>query len=150
MTIADTSIPMASTPDQGSELMVRLDVATCYALLAAGTVGRVVYTEQALPAIRPVTYALDGHHIVFRVVPGSALARAVTGQVVAFEVDHLQPDTHSGWSVVMIGVARAVDTPGALIRATALGLAPWAGAGRDLFLTITPGSVTGRSIGSPL
>jgi hypothetical protein len=149
MTTADMSTAPTSSSDRGAPTLMPLDIGDCWAMLGTGSVGRIVYTDQALPAVRPVTYALDGHHIVFRTVTGSTLARAITDQVVAFEVDDLHPDTHSGWSVVAIGIARLIDTPGALFRATTLGLAPWAGDGRNLFVTITPSTISGRSVGAP-
>lgn len=126
--------------------MHSLSVNECYERLAGDCVGRVVYTEAALPAVTPVNYALDGHRVVFRTAPGSRLARAVTGQVVAFEVDQLDRETRTGWSVVVTGVAHELEMPSEQARASALGLAPWAGGRRDLYLAITPGVVTGRII----
>src|SRR5689334_24972733 len=88
----------------------------CLVLLAGGQVGRVVYTEDALPAARPVTYVLDGEEIVFRATPGSSLAGAAR-RVVGFEVDAMDVAMRSGWSVT--GAARAgrapdPDRPGSL------------------------------------
>lgn len=130
-----------------SERIHVLDVAACYELLRTDTVGRIVYTQAALPAVRPITYSLDGHHIVFRTRPDSALAHSVSGQVVAFEVDQLDRETRTGWSVVVTGVAEPLESPSDLARAAGLQLAPWAGGERELFLSITPGLVTGRRIG---
>ncbi len=47
----------------------------CLRLLAGGVVGRVVFTEAALPAAHPVTYLLDGDEIVFCTANGGKLAR---------------------------------------------------------------------------
>src|SRR5690348_12639752 len=82
-----------------------LDAAACYELLATDSVGRVVFTDKGLPAVLPVNYVLQGHRIVFRTAAGSRLAAAVTGQVVAFEVDQLDRESRIGWSVVATGSA---------------------------------------------
>ena len=123
-----------------------LDHAKCFRLLATQTVGRVVYTDGALPAVAPVNYVIDGHRIIFRTSPVTRLALGVVDQVVAFEVDSLDPEVRTGWSVVVTGIARALSDPAELARADGLGLAPWAGGERTLFVAITPGVVTGRYV----
>jgi nitroimidazol reductase NimA-like FMN-containing flavoprotein (pyridoxamine 5'-phosphate oxidase superfamily) len=140
--------PASPMTEEGMpERSVALDAATCWSLLATETIGRVVYTENALPSIRPVTYAVDGHHIVFRTAAVSALARAVTDRVVAFEVDSIDREYRTGWSVVATGIARPLTSPGEMLRAAALQVAPWVGGRRELFLVITPAVITGRNIG---
>jgi nitroimidazol reductase NimA-like FMN-containing flavoprotein (pyridoxamine 5'-phosphate oxidase superfamily) len=62
----------------------------CLQLLARGSLGRVAFTERALPAIRPVNYALVGNHVLLR-IDGDGLGRRLDGQVVAFEVDEIDP-----------------------------------------------------------
>ena len=138
---------MTATESQPDRLGV-LDLAKCYRLLAGETVGRVVYTDGALPAVAPVNYALDGESIVFRTAPTSRVAVRAVDQVVAFEVDSLDPEVRTGWSVVVTGIARALTEPGEIARAGALNLAPWAGGRRELFVAITPGVVTGRFVAS--
>lgn len=123
-----------------------LDAAKCFRLLDDESVGRVVYTDGALPAIAPVNYVLIGDQITFRTTPESRLARGVIGQVVAFEVDQLDHQVRTGWSVVVTGVANVVTDPADIARAKSRGLTPWAGGDRALFVAITPGVVTGRYI----
>ena len=142
MTVIDHPASEAPLPDRAQAL----DAAVCYDLLATDDVGRIVFTDGGLPAIRPVNYVMLGHRIVFRTVPGSRLAGAVTGQVVAFEVDQLDRASRLGWSVVATGVVHPLSESD-IARATGLQLAPWAGGERDLFLAVTPGLVTGRVIG---
>ena len=66
-----------------------LDWTECLRLLSAAAVGRIVFTERALPAIRPVNFLLDGDEIVFRTATGSAVAAATRHAVVAFKVDEI-------------------------------------------------------------
>jgi len=121
----------------------------CWSLLRATPVGRVVFTDHALPAALPVNYVVSGTSIIFRTSPTSRLAQATDDQVVGFEVDHVDPVTWSGWSVLAVGVARPMVAGGETLRATELGLATWAGDGRDLFVKISPAHLTGRVLNGP-
>src|SRR6478609_12113097 len=51
-----------------------IDRAVCLELLGTGEIGRVVYTEGAMPAAHPVNYLLDGEEVVFRIGEGVKLA----------------------------------------------------------------------------
>jgi hypothetical protein len=76
----------------------------CLRLISKGVVGRVVFTDAALPAVQPVRYLLDSERIIFRPITGSKLAVAQPA-VVAFQVDEIDPQTGTGWSVVAVGQA---------------------------------------------
>jgi uncharacterized protein len=121
----------------------------CYRLLRQVPFGRVVGTAAALPMVLPVNFALDGHGIVFRTTPDSTLAGATSGQVVAFEADHLDPVTRTGWSVVVIGTASAVTEVSDQLRLAQLNLVSWLPGPRHHWVRITPGIVTGRRLHGP-
>lgn len=74
----------------------------CLRLIAKGVVGRVVFTDAALPAVQPVRYLLDSERVIFCASNGSKLAVA-RHAVVAFQVDEIDPQTGTGWSVVGVG-----------------------------------------------
>ena len=121
----------------------------CLRLLAGTTVGRVALTSKALPVILPVNYAMDGDTVVIRTRPGSLLATSrERGVVVAFEVDELDRQTCSGWSVLVTGTLREITDVGELARAEQLPLVPWVGGDRRHFVRITPGLLSGRRIPS--
>jgi hypothetical protein len=82
-----------------------LDRSECLRLLAGAVIGRVVNTENALPVAHPVTFALTGEEIVFRTAADGRLAAAATGAVVAFQVDDIDAERCTGWSVLGIGQA---------------------------------------------
>ena len=63
-----------------------LSMNDCFGLLAGRSLGRVAYTERALPAIWPVRYALVGSHLVL-CTHHDGLAERLDGQIVAFEID---------------------------------------------------------------
>lgn len=119
----------------------------CLRLLAMRSVGRVAFTERALPSIRPVNYALVGRHIVLR-TRADGLAARLDGQVVAFEVDDVDTDLETGWSVVATGCARVLREPGELARVDAVPLAAWAGAEHATAVWITVGDLQGRRVGA--
>lgn len=73
----------------------------CLALLCTQRVGRLAYTEQALPMIRPVAFfPHDGDLILHTAGTGRPVE-----EVVAFEVDNIDR-TQAGWSVVVVGRTR--------------------------------------------
>lgn len=80
-----------------------LSVAECWQLLGEHGVGRVSFTEGALPTIVPVTYALLGHRLLVH-CRDRGMAAQVDGQVVAFQVDDAQRRT-----VVVTGTAERLD-----------------------------------------
>ncbi len=77
----------------------------CLELLDRSVVGRVVFTEAALPAALPVNFALLDGDIVFRTATGSKLAAALAKAVVAFQADDIDPAFETGWSVLVQGWA---------------------------------------------
>jgi nitroimidazol reductase NimA-like FMN-containing flavoprotein (pyridoxamine 5'-phosphate oxidase superfamily) len=117
----------------------------CLDLLGRRSLGRVAFTERALPTIRPVNYALVGHRVVLR-TQAHGLGRRLDGQVVAFEVDEIDEEHGTGWSVVVTGTARLLRSPGELMRQQSVPLVTVAGEGHDARVCIVPGEITGRRI----
>jgi uncharacterized protein len=118
----------------------------CLRLMASVLVGRIGYTRQAMPAVDPVNFLVDGGSIVIRTDSGGKLAAATRRAVVAFEADDLDPVTRAGWSVSVVGTSTEVTDPQEIARLGTLGLQPWAPGARDHFIKITPGIVTGRKL----
>jgi nitroimidazol reductase NimA-like FMN-containing flavoprotein (pyridoxamine 5'-phosphate oxidase superfamily) len=115
----------------------------CLALLGSVPYGRVVFTDRALPAVRPVNHIVDDGNIIIRSSLGSGITRAAgAGMVVAYEADAIDPDTHTGWSVVVTGLARIVVDPAHIARYERL-LEPWVDGRQDWVVRIPPDLVTG-------
>ena len=127
-----------------------LGYAESLALVRRVPVGRLVFTDRALPAIVPVNFVLDGDEVVVRTGIGSSLAAAVRGAVVAFEVDEFDAATCSGWSVTITGRAREEKDPVRCAHLERLPLIPWAAGRRDHFLIVPAEIVTGRMVGPRL
>jgi uncharacterized protein len=126
--------------------LLTLDRPTCLALLVGQPVGRLVFTQGALPEVLPVNYRMDGENVLIRLEVGSAAARAVKDCVVAFEVDDIDLNERTGWSVTVVGHAREIVDLADRERVTALDLQSWAGDGRDHYLGIAAEKVTGRRL----
>lgn len=127
--------------------MIELERVEALTLLGKVSLGRIVFTQNALPTIRPVNHVLDRGQIVVRTHAGAALTlqtgRAGTGGVVvAYEADDIDPETHLGWSVIVTGYARLVRDPGDLARYQGM-LEAWVDQTMDSVVRVNPSMVTG-------
>jgi nitroimidazol reductase NimA-like FMN-containing flavoprotein (pyridoxamine 5'-phosphate oxidase superfamily) len=94
---------------QHQEQLEEIDAGGCWELLETKQVGRIAMVIRGRPEIFPVNYSLDASNsVIFRTAHGTKLEGAVNHHVV-FEVDEIDPDLMSGWSVVVHGVAHQTD-----------------------------------------
>ncbi|QSB13208.1 pyridoxamine 5'-phosphate oxidase family protein [Natronosporangium hydrolyticum] len=111
--------------------------------LGSAPMGRLVFTDRALPAIRPVNHLLDGEQVIIRSQAGAAISVAAErGVVVAYQADAIDPVAHLGWSVVVTGVARIVADPVAAGHYRSR-LRPWVDREMDRVITVGADLVTG-------
>jgi hypothetical protein len=120
----------------------------CRELLASHQVGRLAYNDDEGPVITPVSYAVDDGAILLATSPTTELARHASEAAVAFEVEQVDADTRSGWSVVVRGRTEVVEYA-ALPSPHTSRPAPWAAGERTLYLRITPTALTGRRLLAP-
>ncbi|MEN3584227.1 pyridoxamine 5'-phosphate oxidase family protein [Streptomyces sp. ZYX-F-203] len=124
-----------------------LDRRESLCLLATATVGRVVYTSQALPAIQPVAFELDGDGaVLLRASAHSDVPDAVDGAVVAFEADEVDLLAHTGWSVVVTGPASVLRAAGGPRRAGRGGPAEGDRRSPSVLVRVEPDLVAGRML----
>jgi uncharacterized protein len=118
----------------------------CMRLMSSVPVGRIVYTRQALPAVELVNFALIDGDIVIRTTAEGKLAAATRGAVVAFEADSVDLGGQAGWSVTVVGQARAV-TDGEEARCLErVALTSWIPGQSGHFVRIAPAIVNGRRV----
>lgn len=128
--------------------LVDLSYAECRAALERAPVGRVAVCTPDGPHVIPANYTILDESIIFRTSPFSLLATYGRGRVVAFEVDHLEPDRQRGWSVLARGRAHVVDDHAELSRIRQRARpSPWAGGSRELHLQLVWTTLTGRRVG---
>lgn len=113
-------------------------------LLGSVPIGRLVFTHQALPAIRPVNHLVEGESIIVRATSGAAITAAAKrdGTVVAYEADCIDPDSQLGWSVIVVGTARLMTDESAAARYRTR-LRPWVSGPADDVITISADMITG-------
>ena len=119
----------------------------CMRLIGSVPVGRIVYTRQALPAVELVNFALVDGDIVVRTSVEGKLAAATRGAVVAFEADTVDLDVQAGWSVTIVGQARAVTDDKEIRCLERVALTSWVPGQSGHFIRIWPAIVNGRRVG---
>jgi transcriptional regulator with XRE-family HTH domain len=117
----------------------------CRRHLSAGGVGRFVFTTQRGPVAVPVNYRMLEGDVVFRAAEGTSLTSVSDTEPVSFEVDRVDEAMSEGWSVLVTGRVRRVS-PDELRQIEKLGVEPWAGGQRSVYLRLEPREVTGRRI----
>ena len=117
----------------------------CQAHLAAGGVGRIIFSSARGPVAVPVNFEYtDGEVIISTDV---AKAAALESQeTVGFEIDRVDEAMSEGWSVLVTGRIRRIDEPDEILRLSSLDLEAWAGGDRHALVGLRPDEVTGRVI----
>ena len=124
-----------------------LGLQECLALVASQPVGRIAFVHGGEPAVLPVNHVVVDGAIGFRTTPGSKLDHAIMRRPVAFEVDAVDPETRTGWSVLVRGVADLVEDTRAFDAAGDPVPVPWsAHAEGGVWMTIHAEEVSGRRL----
>jgi nitroimidazol reductase NimA-like FMN-containing flavoprotein (pyridoxamine 5'-phosphate oxidase superfamily) len=116
-------------------------------LLGTEQIGRLALMVGHYPEIFPVNYRLDDFVVVYRTRLGTKLSEAHHRNI-GFEVDHLDPQSRSGWSVLIRGMAEdiAARPPDTVTRRTqSLDVQSWSDDDGWL-VRIIPAHVSGRRI----
>jgi hypothetical protein len=140
--------PSAPGLPLGPGEMATLPREECLDLLRGKTVGRMAYVARAgVPDIAPVNYVLSGSDVLVRSGPGPKLQAAERRELVAFEVDDVDDEASTGWSVVLVGRAQRL-TPAQLQSLDEGELpVPWVAGPRHGVIRIRPTRITGRRLG---
>ncbi len=112
----------------------------CRQLLARHELGRVAWATTDGIVVLPVSYRLVEDRIVFRTATGALLAGLAVPQPVAFEIDDLDSETQTGWSVLAQGISGSGE-PGEAAETR-----PWAPGDRPVTVVIQPSAYSGRVI----
>lgn len=125
---------------------IPLDV--CHVLLAdTTTVGRVGFRDANGQQLVPVNFVYRDGCVYFRTSARGFLSHLGSGCAdVAFEIDHIDLLTQTGWSVLVKGSTEEVREP---IDLGADWLRPWAGGYRAVVIRLTPEAITGRRVRKP-
>ena len=124
-----------------------LTATECWDLVTGHGMGRFVFLEGRGPVAVPVNYAASANsHVVFRTDPKGPVALRA-GQVrVALEVDSFDEERRAGWSVLISGRAHTITDRDELAQAKGMGIHPWAGGRRDLYVQLDAEEISGRRV----
>ncbi len=132
----------------GDVRLERLSRYDCWQLVSelAGpdAIARIVWSGPDGMAIVPMNYTVADGIIWFQTASDSSLARESCDQRVLVEIDQIDAASHTGWSVVVSGVASCLPSerdPGLLAN-----LHVWPQGPRDLLLQVEPQELTGRRL----
>jgi hypothetical protein len=113
-------------------------------LLGTVSVGRLGFTEGALPVIVPVAFTVSGDDEVIVHATEPVVANVGGGAIVAFEVDEWDPPRGRGWTVSAVGPCRLVAAPQRIAELDRLAFAG-NGAPAGGYLTVQLTRVRGQS-----
>jgi nitroimidazol reductase NimA-like FMN-containing flavoprotein (pyridoxamine 5'-phosphate oxidase superfamily) len=136
-------------PAAGGELPVQhLDEALIRERLARARFARLAFVDGDQPIVVPVNITTDhAQRVVFHTAAAGLLG-GLDGQRVAVEIDGHDAALRSGWSVLVLGVARdvtdAADRDAGQLRGVAVD--SWAPGARARCFAVLPLSVSGRVI----
>ena len=122
----------------------------CWELLRSVPVGWIGFMVSGQVHIYPVNFTAHDGNLYFRTSPYGIVGKAIRHQSVAFEIDHIDAETQTGWSVLVRGTAtwladaKRIESLGEARPAT-----PWADGNRTMHIQITPTFVSGRQIDGP-
>lgn len=117
----------------------------CRTLLATHEIGRVAFVgDEGDPVVFPVNYIVRGDDIIVRTDGGEAHEHVPLHRA-AFEVDHVDEEAHTGWSVLVRGPARDIPKPDGEFAAPE----SWEPGEKSRWMAIRIDRVSGRHIVRP-
>jgi nitroimidazol reductase NimA-like FMN-containing flavoprotein (pyridoxamine 5'-phosphate oxidase superfamily) len=128
--------------------LAEIDEQHCWRLVAGHQIGRLGVNADLYPLIFVVNYAMDGADIVIRTHPGTKLDNCHKTRV-TFEIDHIDFEHRSGWSVLIRAVADTVsgdERAGLIQRISSNPVRPWAPGEHGHLIRLTPLLITGRRL----
>ena len=137
--------PPGRRPPAAHPSLENMNERECRRLLAPGGVGRFVFTTRRGPVAVPVNYRMVEGDVVFRTAEDTSLTTVSDAEPVSFEVDRVDEAMSEGWSVLVTGRVRRVSAD-EFRQLEKLGVEPWAGGQRSVYLRLEPREVTGRRI----
>jgi uncharacterized protein len=127
---------------------IKIPPQECEELLAEADLGRLGVIVAGRPEIFPVNHVYDPStgSILFPTNMRTKWRAALDWPWVAFEVDGMDADRTSGWSVAVVGRAEELTDPAETARAMQRRAALWAAGTGERWLRIVPSKITGWRI----
>lgn len=128
--------------------LTHLSRETCEEMIAGASVGRLGVMVAGKPEVFPIVHVFLDGEIFFPTNDGTKIHAALEWPWVGFEVDGLEAENESGWSVMVSGRAEEITDPATIERAVAMRDSPWRKGPNVRWIRITPTEITGRRIES--
>jgi nitroimidazol reductase NimA-like FMN-containing flavoprotein (pyridoxamine 5'-phosphate oxidase superfamily) len=129
-----------------SQGLIILDREACLDRLAGHRLAAMAITEQAMPLVLPVVYALHDGEILIGTDPSGVLGRRLPNSVVSLCVHDLNDELLSGWTVTVVGEAFALETETELPSDVRQRLWHPGCVGEQAFVRISTERMSGRQI----
>jgi nitroimidazol reductase NimA-like FMN-containing flavoprotein (pyridoxamine 5'-phosphate oxidase superfamily) len=124
------------------EPMDILSESESWSLLSGVALGRLVTSVEGEPEIFPVNFVVQRRTVLFRTAEGAKLFTVVMNNRVAFEAD--DHNVSEGWSVIVKGRARVLNTSAEIQEAERAQLLPWTATSKRRYVRVIPSVITGR------
>jgi hypothetical protein len=145
-TVSADSYTYWDSPDAARTSEV-LSSTECWALATTQAMGRLGVLHNGLLDIFPVNYFVMADHLYFRTSTAGTIATSYLEHA-AFQIDHIDKEARSGWTILFNGLLSRVEDPSLLTTLWGKSMdEPWAPGQRDLFFNLSPNLVRGRHIG---
>lgn len=115
----------------------------CWERLASEEFGRLAFQMVDEIHLVPINYALDGRSLLFRTAAGNKLFAVALSRDVVFEIDHVDDEQDTAWSVILRGYPRLLEEDEAH-RAEQVPLRPWVDTRKESVVEIKATGVSGR------
>ena len=119
-----------------------LDDTDAWNRLSSVALGRLVTSFGGLLEIFPVNFVVQNGGVLFRTAEGTKLFTTVMNEKVLFEADDHTAD--EGWSVILRGTARMLNSADEIHEAEQAGLIPWVATEKLRFVRVTPSEISAR------
>jgi len=126
--------------------LMSLSDETCSDRLAHSAIGRLGVVVGGKPEVFPVCYVYVDGRVYFPTNEGTKMHSALEWPWVAFEVDGMEADGSSAWSVMITGQAEEVTNATKIERVTAMQTVAFRSHGSVRWIEIVPLKLTGRQI----
>ena len=116
----------------------------CWNLLDGPRIGRVAWSREGSPGVIPVNVSVFDGALWFRSSPTSNLITEASGQPVSVQIDEIDPSRHTGWSVVVEGIAEVIkdeDVPDMVDT-----LEVWPSGDRSVHVRVERQKISGRKL----
>lgn len=142
--VGGPSEPSRASPPRCTETL--LDERECRRLLRTQPIGRLAFTEHALPVIVPAHFLVRGPEIILSGPADGRLDCARKEAIVAFGVDAYDATTGQGWWVCTLGRSRLISDTSQIRELDELAFTPWAHDPDRAYMAIAIDALRGKRL----